>query len=127
VKRFRYLGDPLFVGCCVLYAVNRFWVKPHTHNALMQFWFNDLLLIPCALPVVLQLQRCLGLRRNDRPPTFGEIMGHLVFWSVLFEVIGPHIMRHATGDPADVVAYAIGAAGAYFLWNRATTRVRHEF
>ena len=48
-------------------------------------------------------------------PTVGEIAAHWAGWSVLFEVIGPHIMR-TTGDPWDVVAYAGGALVAACRW-----------
>jgi hypothetical protein len=41
-----------------------------------------------------------------------------VFWSVLFEWIGPKFMPHATGDPLDVIAYAAGAAVAGLWWQR---------
>ena len=118
MKPFRYVLDPLCLGCCALYALNRWGIKPHTHLALFQFWFNDVLLMPCALPPVLLAQRWLGLRTHDAAPTVGEILGHLAFWSVLFEVIGPHWMRHATGDPLDVVAYVLGALLAGAWWQR---------
>ena len=80
-----------------------------------------MLLIPCALPVALWLQRRLGLREHDRPPSNAEIALHLLVWSVLFEVIGPHIMR-TTGDPLDVLAYIVGGIAAAFWWHRTTWR-----
>lgn len=118
MKQFRYLRDPLFLVCCVLYATNRWLIKPHSHIAFFHNWFNDLLLIPCALPVVLFAYRRLGLRMHDAPPTWLEIAAHVIGWSVLFEVIGPHIMR-TVGDPRDAVAYAGGAFIAYFWWRAA--------
>jgi len=118
VKRFRYVLDPLCVGGCALYALNRWGLKPHSHLALFQFWFNDALLIPCALPPLLLLHRWLGLRVHDHAPTVGEILGHLVFWSLLFEVIGPHWVHRATGDPLDVLAYTLGAVLAGVWWRR---------
>jgi hypothetical protein len=92
----------------------------------MRFWFNDLLLIPCALPIVLLLQRASNLRRHDFPPTFWEIAGHLIFWSALFEWAGPFLTRRATGDPIDIAAYAAGAAAAYFIWNKRDPIVTDE-
>lgn len=80
-----------------------------------------MLLIPCALPLVLWLQRKLGLRNHDGPPTVSEIAFHLVVWSILFEVIGPHIMR-VTGDPLDVLAYVVGGVAAGLWWNRSAGR-----
>ncbi len=120
MDRFRYLRDPAFVFCCLSYASNRWLIKPHVHNAFIHGYFNDVLLIPCALPPLLLTQRWLGLRRNDLPPLAGEILFHLVIWSMLFEWIGPKFMPHTTGDPWDVVAYFVGGALAWLWWHRAT-------
>jgi len=118
VKRFLYLRDPLFVAACALYAINRWLIKPHAGFLFFHNWFNDALLIPCALPIVLLAHRWLGLRHHDLPPTLGEIFGHLLGWSTLFEVIGPAIFHRATGDPVDVFAYAVGTALAWCWWSR---------
>ncbi|MDB6112631.1 MAG: hypothetical protein JWR69_4381 [Pedosphaera sp.] len=118
MRRFRYLRDPLFLAGCILYATNRWVIKPHVHAAFFHFWFNDTLLIPCALPPLLWLHRRLGLRANDDRPTGLEIAGHVVGWSVLFEIIGPHLMR-TTGDPWDIVAYLAGALLAFVWWRGA--------
>ena len=91
-------------------------LSPHVHSVFLHSWFNDLFLIPCALPPILLLHRQLGLRSHDRPPTAGEIFGHWLGWSVLFEWVGPHFIHRATGDPWDVVAYAAGAMLAFVGW-----------
>jgi ubiquinone/menaquinone biosynthesis C-methylase UbiE len=116
VKRFNYLFDPLFLACCGLYAANRWLIKPHTHIAFFHNWFNDTLLIPCALPPLLFVHDLLGLRPRNAWPTPIEIAAHTVGWSILFEVIGPHIM-HTTGDPWDAVAYAVGGTLAGIWWH----------
>jgi len=118
VKKFRYLRDGLFLISCSLYALNRWYIKPRVHSPFMRFHFNDMLLIPCALPPLLLMQRWLRLRTMDDPPTWGEIALYTVFWSILFEVIGPHLMRRATGDPWDAVVYVIGGIVAGLWWNR---------
>jgi hypothetical protein len=118
MKRFAYLRDPLFLFSCALYALNRWIVKPQLHFAFFHSWFNDVLLIPCALPPLLLAHRWLGLRSHDALPSPSEIATHLIGWSVLFEVIGPHIMRGTTGDPWDVLAYATGAGAALLWWHR---------
>jgi hypothetical protein len=64
------------------------------------------------------MQRRLRLRTMDEPPTWGEIALYVVFWSILFEVIGPHFLRRATGDPWDVIVYLLGGMGAGLWWNR---------
>ena len=116
MPRFRYLADPVFVVSCAAYAVNRWLLKPHVHSTFLHSHFNDLLLIPCALPPVLLAHRLLRLRLHDQPPQPTEIALHLIIWSVLFEVIGPRLVAHATGDPLDVAAYIAGGIVAGLLW-----------
>lgn len=118
LTRFLYLRDRLFLLACGLYALNRWLLKPHLANRFLHNQFNDTLLIPCALPPLLMVQRRLGLRQMDGAPTAGEVTFHLLIWSILFEMIGPHIMRGTVGDPWDVVAYAAGAICAWLWWQR---------
>lgn len=118
MKRYRYLGDPLFLLCSSLYALNRWVIKPRVHSPFMHNHFNDVLLIPCALPPLLLLQRWLKLRSHDQVPTCSEIGLNLLVWSVLFEWLGPHIIRTAIGDPWDVLAYCAGGVMAGLWWHR---------
>jgi hypothetical protein len=116
VNRFRYLADPLFLLASSLYALNRFVLKPRVHSAFLHNHFNDLLLIPCALPPLLLMQRLLKLRADDEFPKLSEIALYLTVWSILFEVLGPYIIPWTVGDPWDVVAYTVGAAFAALWW-----------
>ena len=118
MRRFRYLRDPVFLWGCVAYVVNRWLVKPHIHSGLFHSQFNDLWLIPCALPPVLWLHRRLGLRSHDDAPRLTEIASHLIFWSILFEWVGPKFVSHTTGDFADVIAYTVGAIFSALWWQR---------
>lgn len=124
MRSFRYLRDPLFLFGCLTYALNRWAIKPHVHNAFLHGYFNDLFLIPCALPPLLWMQRRLNLRSHDEPPTVGEIVFQFVIWSILFEWIGPRIMPHTVGDPWDVAAYAAGALFAGLWWRGPRWRAR---
>jgi hypothetical protein len=118
MSAFNCLKDRLFLFASAAYAANRWVVKPRTHNAFMHNHFNDLLLIPCALPPLLLLQTWMKLRPAGLAPTPGEIGFHLLVWSVLFEFIGPHIMPWTTGDPWDVAAYVAGGVFAGLWWHR---------
>ncbi|MBP9900731.1 MAG: hypothetical protein V9H26_20260 [Verrucomicrobiota bacterium] len=124
MRQFLYLRDPLFVLGCAAYVINRWLIKPHLHSGIFHSQFNDLWLIPCALPPVLWLHRRRGLRTHDAPPQLSEIVGHLIFWSLLFEGIGPKLVAHTTGDPADVLAYGVGAILAGLWWQRARLLAR---
>jgi hypothetical protein len=115
---FRYHRDPLFLLGCAAYAVNRWLIKPHVHTGFMHNHFNDCWLIPCALPLVLLIQRALGLRPHDDPPRLSEIVPHLVFWSILFKGIGPKIFPWAAPDLWDIPCYWAGGLMAWVWWNR---------
>ena len=117
MKKFRYGLDRLCLAACIAYGFNRWLLKPWWGGTFLHGYANDLFLIPAALPWVLWLHRRMGLRRDDRRPTWGEILVHLVLWSVLFEVVGPHFVK-VTADGWDVVAYATGALAAGWWWNR---------
>lgn len=118
MRPFLYLRDPLFLAGCGAYVVNRWLIKPHLRAGFFHSHFNDLWLIPCALPPVLWLHRQVGLRKHDRPPEWVEIIPHLVFWSALFEWFGPKVVLHATADPLDAIAYLLGALVAGCWWQR---------
>lgn len=122
-RPFRYCRDPVFLGAVALYALNRFVLKPLTsaHPGFFHWYVNDLLCLPFWLPPVLWLYRRIGLRRHDGPPTFGELMLHLIIWSFVFEVYAPGLERFrgvTTADPLDIVCYALGALAAAAVWHR---------
>lgn len=111
------LLDPLWIAACACYAINRWLIEPHVSAPWVHSWVNDAFLIPAALPLLLALERTLGLRTHDDPPKWGEVLTHLAGWSLLFEWIGPMLNSHSTGDPLDVVAYSIGALAAGCWWS----------
>lgn len=122
---FKYLRDRLFLTSVALYALNRWALKPSLPEGELFFrgHFNDLLVIPCALPPMLLLHRLLGLRRTDEPPCVGEVAMHLAVWSVFFEVIAPLVTASARADAWDVVAYCAGGLTAWAVWNRRATHL----
>jgi hypothetical protein len=119
MKRFGYLRDPLCLIACALYVLNRVWWRGHFGGEFLVGYFNDLLLIPAALPFVLWLQRRLGVRTSDGHPRWREIGFHLAVWGVTAEVVVPHLSARATGDWHDVVAYSVGALVAGCWWEEA--------
>ena len=118
MKKFRYARDWVCCVSCVLYATNRWGVPEEAKNEFLLDHFNDLLLIPAALPLMLWLERRLGLRETDAMPAWSEVLLHLVVWSVAAEVVGPRIFPHAVGDVWDVAAYTAGALVATLIWQR---------
>ena len=116
MKHYGYARDPVCVIACACYGANR-WVLPAAlRGAFMRNYFDDVLLIPAALPLVLWLHARLGLRPAGAKPRWSEILLHVIVWSVAAEVIAPHLLSRATGDPWDAVAYASGAFAAGLIW-----------
>jgi hypothetical protein len=122
MSRFDYLLDQLFLVAAGGYGLNRWLLKPLIPSPFLHGHFNDLLLIPAALPVVLWVQRLVGLRNHDLSPSWAEMGLHLVVWSVICELIGPRILHRGTADVWDVVAYAAGGLAACLWWNHSARR-----
>jgi hypothetical protein len=116
MKRFGYAADPLCLLACGLYALNRFWLRQYVGGDFLQGYFNDLLLIPAALPFVLWLQRRFGVRADDFRPRWREIGMHLAVWAIAAEAIAPRLLARATGDWRDLIAYGAGALVAGCWW-----------
>jgi hypothetical protein len=128
MRGFGYLHDRLFIFSLSAYAFNRLVIRPHFGWFLQAHWhwlwpflhshFDDLLMMPAALPVMLWLQRLLNVRRHDGPPGWGEMFAHLTIWSVMCKVAGPMYLHIGTADPWDVLFFAVGGIGACLWWNR---------
>lgn len=116
---FGYLRDRLFLTSCACYAINRWILKPRVDSGFLRNWFNDLLLVPCAIPVVFWLFRTFHLRDHDHPPSLWDLASILVIWSLLFEWVGPRLVPHATGDWRDVLMYWTGGVLAWAFWHHA--------
>ena len=117
--RFRYLRDPLFLGCVTLYFVNRLLLKRFVAGGFFHDHLNDLICIPFWVPIMVFLMRKTGLRRDDLPPHADEILIPLILWSAIFELYLPHVryFSHlAVADSADVLYYAVGGLLASVVW-----------
>ncbi len=116
--KFRFLLDPLFVFCFVLYFVNRLLLKPYVPNTFSQNYLNDLILIPFWLPIMLFTMRLVRLR-DTRPPRVHEVLIPLVLWSVWFEFILPYTAAFkglSIADPYDILFYGLGALASILFW-----------
>lgn len=122
MSRFRYALDPLCLGACGLYAVERWLIRPHVAAVFWHGYATDFLLIPAALPLLLWVHRRLGLRAHDRRPAGMEILLSFAVWSVAAEMVAPWVFKSAVGDWRDVLAYAVGAALAGGWWTLAGDR-----
>jgi len=132
MNRFGYLHDRLFGFSLAAYALNRLVILPYLGSFVRAHlpwaWpflhghFDDLLLIPAALPVVLWLQHVTALRPHDRPPSWPEMLGHLAVWSVIAKVVGPFWLHIGVADPWDLLCFAGGGIAAMLWWHRPSAR-----
>ena len=118
MKPFRYAFDLLCLLACASYTLNRWLIPAPWKGWFLRNYFDDTLLIPAALPLILWIQRRTGLRTSDVQPEWSEIIFHLVVWSVAAEVIAPRFFTHAVADPWDILAYTGGALIAGLIWHR---------
>lgn len=117
--RFRFLRDPMFLFCLILYFLNRWVLEPLHPGTFFPNHLNDLICIPVWVPIMISLARWLRIRPDDSPPTTYEIVVPLILWSVIFELWLPVTSRwknSAIADPLDVVYYVLGAIVAAVVW-----------
>ena len=116
---FLYLRDPLFLFCLATYFVNRFVFKAIWKDGFVHEHLNDLICIPFWLPIMLWVQRRLGLRDSNSNPSAGELIIPLIIWSWTFEILLPHAANlgdRFVADHLDILSYASGALIAGLLW-----------
>jgi hypothetical protein len=112
----RYLTAPLFVGCAILYWLNRIGIHERlVHNWFLREHFNDLLTVPVMIPLMVLVQQLMGSRPDSQVVTGREILGWTAAWSVLFEGLAP-LVGFGTADLLDVMAYFAGAL--VLIWSQ---------
>jgi len=119
-RRFRYVADPICIASLILYALNRFVLKPHhiggwfTHGYL-----NDVLCLPLFVPIILYIEHFIGLRQHFRYPRAWEIFQSWAAFTFIFQVVIPRYPKTfiAAGDPYDILAYAAGGIIAGWWWS----------
>jgi hypothetical protein len=136
MNRFNFLQDRLFQISMAAYALNRLFIRPYLAGFFQSHvpwaWpflhshFDDLLLMPAALPVVLWIQHQAGLRQHDRPPGWREMAAHLAVWSVMCKIVGPLCLHLGAADPWDVLFFTAGGIAACLWWNRPLLRPCHS-
>jgi hypothetical protein len=116
---YRYLRDPLFLLCLALYLTHRLNLAGTASSAFLRSYLNDLICIPFWVPILLWFLRQAGLRKDEGPPRSHEILIPLIIWSVVFEILLPHLAPFrglAVADHLDVLCYAAGALLAALFW-----------
>lgn len=116
---FLYLRDPLFLFCLTTYVLNRVVLKAIWREGFVHEHLNDLICIPFWVPIMLFVQKKLGLRAGDASPRPRELVIPLIVWSWMFEVFLPQtsfLGGRFVADHVDVLFYALGALAAAIFW-----------
>jgi hypothetical protein len=116
---FAYLRDPLFLVCFATYWAHRWLAARGISTPLLGAHLNDLICIPFWVPIMLWIERRLGLRRHDHPPRAVEVVIPLVILAAAFEVVipsHPQWQVPTVADPKDVLAYSLGSLVAVAIW-----------
>jgi hypothetical protein len=115
---FGYGRDPVFLLCLAVYALNREVIKPglRAYSPFFHGHLDDCLLVPVALPIFLLVYRWLGLRPDDAPPRWWEIVLHVAVWSLFYKWFAPAVLHHGAADPIDAACFAGGGMVAWLLW-----------
>ena len=115
---FGYWRDPVFLICLAIYVVNRVLIKPnlHPYSPFFHGHLNDSLTVPVALPFYLLVYRWIGLRPDDQPPRWWEVVPHVVVWCLFFKWFGPFYLHRGVGDPIDAWCITGGGLVAWVLW-----------
>lgn len=121
---FRYLRDPLFIFCVVLYFINRLILKPLiTIGDFATFcysYLNDLICIPLWVTIIVWILYTMGVRKSEEYPQGAEILLPVVVWAWFFELFLPRTASFrnlAVSDPKDIVCYVAGALFAVIFWS----------
>ena len=119
MKQYSPARDALWLASVALFALNKWWIKPHFDGWFWHSSLNDVLCLPVWMPVCVWIFAKFKLRDSAAPRPL-EIAVCLLFWSLVFEVWLPQteLFGHfAPGDPFDVLAYAVGGMLGWAWWN----------
>jgi hypothetical protein len=119
-RPFRYLADPLCIASLILYAANRFYLKPnHIGGWFTHGYLNGVLCLPLFVPIILYIQHLTGVRPHYRFPRLWEILQIFAVFTVVFQWWVPKFPRVfvSAHDPYDILAYFAGGILAWLIWS----------
>jgi hypothetical protein len=103
------LSNFMFLSASFLYLLNRYVIKCFSDYTFFQNYLNDFLFFPCAAPLLIALLHALGFRKKQNALSMRELALLFLWWSLLFEFIGPTYLNQGVADGWDVLSYMGGA------------------
>lgn len=83
----------------------------------IQFYLNDLLVIPIVATLGMWLMRAV-LQQRDLILVRWQVIFTVAAFSIVFEMILPFLMKRYTADPIDVLIYLIGGLFYWKMMNK---------
>lgn len=99
-----------------LYWLNQWFLKPtFPRNHFFHWYFNDLLLPACMVPLILAIRIVFRERSAQYGISLLEAIEYWLLASVFFEIIRPYIYYGTSFDFKDILAYLVGTIVLWVL------------
>ncbi|XOV71453.1 MAG: hypothetical protein ACFHW5_22565 [Verrucomicrobiota bacterium] len=117
--------DSFWLLSLACYAIHRIWQWASPAPGWMSSYWNDIWMLPCAVPLVIRIYETLNLREPNMHPSLSEIVWHGLLWSFMAEGLAPVWFPSSTADPLDLAAYALGGFMLWLRWHL-FPRINHD-
>jgi hypothetical protein len=115
MKTIKFVAFPQMVTGILLYGVHYILknnLQAYNYTSF-RWYFSDTLALIVSVPFFVNLQ-IVFMRRQYLFIGFNEIVFWWLVFSIYYEILMPQKIATITGDPLDIVAYAIGGCILYF-------------
>jgi len=115
MRKIKFIAIPQMLIGIFLYGIH-FLLKENFHQynfTPFRWYFGDTLALIVSIPLFVNLQ-IIFMNRQYLFIGFNEIIFWWLLFSIYYEIIMPQKFEKITGDPIDVLAYAIGGCLLYF-------------
>ena len=104
----RLLKHPLFISAVLLTTINAMLERAGYPVPFVHAYLDDVLCFPVVLTLALTFLRRFVTPRDYTLSAFQVVMA-VIYFSIVFEWMLPRVSENYTCDPADIIAYSIGA------------------
>lgn len=110
--------SPIFLLSSFLFVLNQLVERLGIHIPWVHAYLDDILCPSIVLGLTLFIQQQLTFRRASYVFSVRLLVGFVIWYSILFEVIFPMKDPRHFSDPWDIAAYAAGTLLFYKFGNR---------
>jgi len=118
------LLNPWFIAGCLVWLIIQTTRMLDAPIPWLNGYITDFFAVPVITNIGLWLQRVLIIKTNYYVLSPLQVTFMVVYISVLFEGLLPHISKIYTADWVDVLLYGIGGLFFYFFMNKPVVEIR---